>query len=129
MASAGEVKTKPTQHSVRELNAIGLQPDIIVCRCQVPLTEDVRKKVALFCNIEPQDVIENTNLETLYQVPLMLEENGLARSVCRKLGLREEAPDLSEWEQIVENFLHPDKEVTIAIVGKYIELHLSLIHI
>ena len=123
VASAGEVKTKPTQHSVRELNAIGLQPDIIVCRCQVPLTEDVRKKVALFCNIEPQDVIENTNLETLYQVPLMLEENGLARSVCRKLGLREEAPDLSEWEQIVENFLHPDKEVTIAIVGKYIELH------
>ena len=121
--SAGEVKTKPTQHSVKELNGIGLQPDIIVCRCQVPLTEDVRNKIALFCNIEPEDVIENTNLATLYQVPLMLEKNGLARSVCRKLGLKMDAPDLRDWEQIVENFLHPDKEATIAIVGKYVQLH------
>lgn len=122
LSASKELKTKPTQHSVRELLSIGIQPDILVCRSSMPIPESLRTKIAQFCNVEQRCVIENYDAKTLYQVPLMLEKNGLAEVVCKKLSLECKEPDLSDWVAMVERELHPQRTCKIAVVGKYIEL-------
>ena len=120
---SGELKSKPTQHSVKELLSLGIQPDILVCRCDAPITEDIRRKIALFCNVEPDCVIQNTTAETLYEVPLLMAKEGLDEVVCRKLGLITHQPDLREWSAMVKREKNAHKKVTIALVGKYTQLH------
>ena len=120
---SGELKSKPTQHSVKELLSIGIQPDIIVCRSGLPVPKDMRDKIALFCNVRPQDVIQNLTAPTLYEVPLWLENEGLADAVCHHLGLENTTPDLTEWSKMVDRFKSASGEVTVGIVGKYVELH------
>ena len=119
IAAAGEVKTKPTQHSVRDLMEIGIQPDILVCRTERPLAEDVKRKIALFCNVEFGAVIEARDVQTIYQIPLVFHDQGFDELVCRKLGLDTRAPDLSAWRTLVDRVLSPPRKVRIAIVGKY----------
>ena len=120
---SGELKTKPTQHSVKELLSIGIQPDMIVCRTDHPIDDGLRKKISLFCNVAKEDVIQNLNAETLYQVPLMLEKEGLAVRVCEHFGLECEVPELVEWTNMVTRQLNIKKSVKVALVGKYVELH------
>ncbi len=120
---AGELKTKPTQHSVKELRSIGIQPDIIVCRTEKPLTKEMKDKIGLFCNVDSGSVFQNTDADTLYQVPLLLNKEGLDTMVVKKLSLPSKNPKLEEWTEIVNKILHPKHEVNIAIVGKYVELH------
>lgn len=123
IAAAHEVKTKPTQHSVKELLSVGIQPDILVCRTDSPLPEDLRRKIALFCNMEEDCVIQNLTASTLYEVPLLLEREGLCRVACRKLGLPQREPDLAEWTALVQRINGVHKTVQIALVGKYTGLH------
>lgn len=123
LAKSGELKTKPTQHSVKELRSIGIQPDIIVCRTQLPLNEDIKAKIALFCDIDREAVIENADVEHIYEVPLLLENQGLAELVSNKLGLNLGKPDLTEWRQLVEKTRALSGNVKIALVGKYVSLH------
>ena len=121
--AAGELKTKPSQHSVKELLSVGIQPDILLCRCDRPLSQDSKNKLALFCNIQPQCVIESPDVETIYQVPLCYAQSGLDREVLRHFG--EEVgppPTLQKWHDIVERLQHPSHQVTIAVVGKYVGL-------
>lgn len=118
-----EHKTKPTQHSVKELQGMGISPDIIVLRCDEPLEDGIFKKIAMFCNVKPDCVIENLTLPNLYEAPLMLEGNGLSAVVCRELGLEDKEPDLDEWRALVERIQHPTRQVTIGLVGKYVQLH------
>ncbi|MCK9218275.1 MAG: CTP synthase, partial [Firmicutes bacterium] len=120
---AGELKTKPTQHSVKELRSIGIQPDIIVCRTEKPLTRELKDKIGLFCNVDGKSVFQNTDADTLYQVPLLLNKEGLDKMVVKKLSLDAKEPELTEWIEIVNKVLHPKHKVNIAIVGKYVELH------
>lgn len=123
LGKAGELKTKPTQHSVKELRSIGIQPDIIVCRSEKSLSEDLKGKIGLFCNIEGRAVIQNLDAENLYEVPLMLHEEGLDTLVCEKLKLSCSNIDNSEWVSMVNNIKGLSKTVNIALVGKYVELH------
>jgi CTP synthase len=123
LKKSGEIKTKPTQHSVKELLSIGIQPDIIVCRTEQELSAETKEKLALFCNVDKDCVIQNLDAESLYAVPLMLEEEGLAKVACRKLGLGKAAPDLAEWREMVEKQSKINKSVKVALVGKYVELH------
>ncbi|SFC33498.1 CTP synthase [Clostridium uliginosum] len=123
LGKAGELKTKPTQHSVKELRSIGIQPDIIVCRSEKSLSDDIKRKIGLFCNMEPDSVIQNLDAENLYEVPLMLHEEGLDNLVCEKLHLGCKDIDNSEWSQMVEHIKNLKKDVKIALVGKYVELH------
>jgi CTP synthase len=123
LGKSGELKTKPTQHSVKELRSIGIQPDVIVCRTERPLSEDLKEKIGLFCNIPGDWVIENADVEVLYEVPLMLEKEGLAEIVCERLNLKCSTPDLNEWREIVSRHKNLNKVVKIALVGKYVELH------
>ncbi len=118
-----ELKTKPTQASVRELQSLGIMPDIIVSRTEKPLDDDIREKISLFCNVPKKNVIQNLNLSTVYAAPLALEKEHLADDVCEALGLPNNKPDLKEWSEMVERMLHPEKEVHIALVGKYVSLH------
>lgn len=120
---SGELKSKPTQHSVKELLSLGIQPDILVCRCDTPITDDIRRKIALFCNVEPDCVIQNVTAETLYEVPLLMAREGLDEVVCRKLGLITHQPDLREWSAMVRREKNARRKVTIALVGKYTQLH------
>ncbi len=120
--SAGELKTKPTQHSVKELRAIGIQPDALLCRCERPLPEDAKEKIALHCNVDKGSVIAAVDVETIYEVPLAFHQEGLDQIICRRLALQTPEPDLSKWEEVVHRFKNPSKEVTIAIVGKYVDL-------
>ncbi|MDD5905106.1 MAG: CTP synthase [Clostridiales bacterium] len=120
---SGELKSKPTQHSVKELLSVGIQPDILVCRSDKPMTEEIRRKIALFCNVEEDCVISNVTADTLYEVPLLLEREGLCSAVCRKLKLSCGKPDMTNWAAMVERIKHPHKQVRIALVGKYTELH------
>ncbi|MEW6308534.1 MAG: CTP synthase [Bacillota bacterium] len=121
--AAGELKTKPTQHSVKELRSIGIQPDIIVCRTQRPLSREMKDKIALFCDIAPEAVIQNVDAETIYAVPLLLEEEGLPAIVVERLGLKARPPELAGWRDIVRRIKEPAGRVTIALVGKYVALH------
>ncbi len=123
IAASQELKTKPTQHSVKELLSIGIQPDVIVCRTEHPLSHELKEKIALFCNVRSDQVIENRDVALLYEAPLVLENEGLARIVCREFGYEDLQPDLTEWQGMVDALRHPDKQVTIALVGKYVELH------
>lgn len=123
LGKAGELKTKPTQHSVKELRSIGIQPDIIVARSEKELSSDLKSKIGLFCNIEGRAVIQNLDAENLYEVPLMLHKEGLDTLVCEKLGLNCGAIDNSKWEEMVERLKNPKKNTRIALVGKYVELH------
>ena len=123
--TAGEVKTKPTQHSVKELRGIGIQPDILVCRTEIPMSEKTREKLALFCDVEKEAVIEAKDARTIYEVPLNLEKEGIGKLIAKKLKLDEinnAEPDLKEWRAMVDRIINPLNEITIGIVGKYVIL-------
>lgn len=123
ISAAGELKTKPTQHSVKELRSIGIQPDIIVCRTEKEISNDMKRKIALFCDVDPEAVISNMTCSTIYEVPLLLQEEGLDSIVLRKLGLEDRPCDMTEWKAMVDRILAAEKQVDIALVGKYVELH------
>ncbi len=123
ISGSGELKTKPTQHSVAELRSIGIAPDVIVCRSSQPLSEEVREKIALFCDVDKEAVIQNLDAESIYAVPVMLERQGLGRVVEDKLELSRRVPDLKDWLEIDAKIRHPEAECTIAMVGKYVALH------
>ena len=120
---SGEHKSKPTQHSVKELQGMGIHPDIIVLRCNEPLEENLIQKIAMFCNVAPDCVIENRTLPILYAAPLMLEEQGLSGIVCRELGITAPEPDLRDWAAMVQRVLTASRKVTVGLVGKYVQLH------
>ena len=122
IGSTGEIKTKPTQHSVRELRSVGIQPDVIVCRSDYAMPQDTKDKIALFCDVEKRAVIPLRTMSSIYQVPLVLEEAGLGDLIIERLGLPAGARDLSGWRQLVDRLLHPSGRVVVAVVGKYVEL-------
>lgn len=126
---ANEMKTKPSQHSVKDLLSLGIKPDAIVCRTERPMADEMREKLALFCNVDKSCVIENLNVECIYEVPLLLEKERLADIVCRRLGLDAPEPDLSEWKRLVEKISSLEKQFTVGIVGKYTELRDSYISV
>ena len=124
--AAGELKTKPTQHSVKELRSIGIQPDIIVCRTEKIVSDDMKKKIALFCDVDSNAVINNATCSTIYEVPLLLQEEGLDRIVMQKLGLEDRFCDMKEWTVMVDRIRETnasDREIKVALVGKYVALH------
>ncbi len=123
LACSKEHKSKPTQHSVKELQGLGISPDIVVLRCEKALEKDIFDKIALFCNLERDCVIENRTIPVLYEVPLMLKKQHLDDVVCRKLGLQTGEPDLQKWKEMVRDIKHSKKGVTIGLVGKYVSLH------
>ncbi len=123
LAKSQELKTKPAQHSVKQLLQIGIQPDIIVCRTEHHLSETEKSKLALFCNVKKNCVIENIDCDSLYEVPLLLESENLAGIVCEKLGAEDKKPELTDWRSVVEKERNVEGEVTIGLVGKYVELH------
>lgn len=120
--TAGELKTKPTQHSVKELRSIGIQPDILLCRAEQPIPADERRKIALFTNVQQRAVIECIDTDTIYKIPRLLHEQGLDEIVIQRLQLNADKADLSDWDKVVENLSHPESEVNIAMVGKYMDL-------
>ena len=122
IAAAGELKTKPTQHSVRELTSLGVQPDLLLCRCEHPLPPSERAKIALFCNVRPEAVIQALDASSIYAVPLQYHGEGLDSEVLRHFGMEGPAPDLSRWVDIMDRYENPEGEVTIAVVGKYVGL-------
>lgn len=124
LRGSDEHKTKPTQHSVKELQGMGINPNIIVLRCDEPLEENIFRKISLFCNVKPDCVIENITLPVLYEAPIMLEKNHFSEIVCRELGLDSvSAPDLTDWNEMLERIKNRNRKVTIALVGKYVQLH------
>ena len=129
LAASDELKSKPTQHSVKEMLALGIQPDIIVCRTEHPLTDDIKNKIALFCNVSKECVIENNNCDILYAVPMMLKEQKMDEVVMKKLGINAPNQDLSDWEEMLYALRNPKQTVKIALVGKYVELHDSYISV
>jgi CTP synthase len=122
LSSAGEIKTKPTQHSVKELRGIGIQPDVILCRAERPVPIEERRKIALFTNVEAEAVISAHDADSIYKIPAMLHEQGLDDIVCKVLGIVPKAADLATWNWIVDRVMHPRHEVDIALVGKYVDL-------
>ena len=122
IASSGEQKTKPTQHSVKELSQMGISPDIIVTRQEMPLDESSRHKIALFCDVKPDCIIENLTVPCIYQAPLMLEESNFSAVACRELGIRAGEADLTEWKEMLKRATEPEREVRIALVGKYVKM-------
>lgn len=122
ISGSNELKSKPTQHSVKELLSLGIQPDILVLRSELEIPEDMKKKIALFCNVGTEDVIQNLTAPSLYEVPLWLENEGLADAVCRHLDLDNKEPDLTEWNEMVHRIKNAKEKVTIGLVGKYVEL-------
>lgn len=123
LKASGELKTKPTQASVKDLQGMGIQPDIIVCRSEQPLDDSIRSKIALFCNVPKSHVLQNLDVEVLYEAPLAMEDEHLAQVACECLLLDCPEPDLAEWRTMINDWKHPEKEVTIALVGKYTQLH------
>ncbi|NLL81763.1 MAG: CTP synthase [Tissierellia bacterium] len=122
LSKAGELKTKPTQHSVKELRSLGIQPDLLICRAEKHLAEELKRKIALFCDLEPSEVIENLDASTIYELPQMLEEQGLSMKVIEHLNLECNDLDLREWNSIVDKVNNPMGKVKVALVGKYVEL-------
>ncbi len=120
---SNEHKSKPTQHSVKELQGMGINPNVIVLRCDEPLEQDIFRKISLFCNVKEDCVIENRTLPNLYEAPLMLEQGGLAKVVCRELEIEAPDPDLTDWERVVGNIASRNRDVRIGLVGKYVQLH------
>ena len=130
IAGSNELKSKPTQHSVKELQSLGIKPDILVCRSELPIEESMKNKIALYCNVRPECVIQNKTVDNLYAVPLMLEEEGLTKAVCKHLQLRKTEPDNKEWEELVKKIRKiGDKTVKVAIVGKYVKLEDSYLSV
>lgn len=137
ISGSNELKSKPTQHSVKELQSIGINPDILVCRTEIPITESIKNKLSLFCNVRPENVIANLTASNLYEVPLKLEQEGLATAVCKHFGLEKSEAQNQEWEKLIEHFKDIDakykqkenKKVKIAIVGKYIKLEDSYLSV
>ena len=130
ISAAGELKTKPTQHSVKELRSIGISPDIIVCRSEKPISKEMREKMAMFCDVDPDAVIQNLTAKSIYQVPMLMEEQGLDSIVLRKLELEDKPKDMSGWHDMVDRILKKyDQKVTIAVVGKYVALQDAYISI
>lgn len=123
LKASGEMKTKPTQMSVKQLQSMGIWPDILVCRSDYPVDEKMKEKIALFCNVKKEHVLQNLDASSLYEVPLMMEEEKLAQAVCECLHIPCPEPDLRDWKQLVDNLHASEKNVTIAIVGKYVALH------
>ncbi|MDH5299506.1 MAG: CTP synthase, partial [Desulfobulbaceae bacterium] len=133
--TAGEVKTKPTQHSVKELRAIGIQPDILLCRTEQELTIDLKRKIALFCNVPPEAVITAQDVQSIYEVPLRFQAQGLDELILRLLNIWTRAPRLEPWHELLKKIKEPARKVTIGIIGKYVDLtesykslHESLVH-
>jgi CTP synthase len=120
--ASGELKTKPTQHSVKELRSIGIQPDILVCRCDREIPEGLKRKLAEFCDVQEECVITGSDASSIYEVPLLMEQEGLAKQSIRMLGMEQRIPNLSKWQTLVERMQRPDTFVEIALVGKYIQL-------
>ncbi len=129
ISGSNELKSKPTQHSVKELQSFGIKPDIIVCRTEIDMPKEIREKLALFCNVRPENVIPNLTAENLYAVPLMLEKQGLAKAVCKQLHLERIEPKNEEWENLIENIRNLKGEVNIALVGKYMQLQDSYLSV
>lgn len=123
MKKAQELKSKPTQHSVKDIQGLGIQPDIIMLRSEMPVDFSTREKIALFCNVATDCIIQNLNAKSIYEVPLMMESEGLGKAICKTLGLDNKETNLKEWEKLVTKLYNPKKTVTIALVGKYTELH------
>ncbi|MGC9530014.1 MAG: CTP synthase [Candidatus Bipolaricaulaceae bacterium] len=123
LSTTGELKTKPTQHSVKELRAVGIQPDFVVARCPAPLPEGLRRKIALFCDVPPAHVIEGRDLPSIYEVPLALRDEGLDEKVLVRTGLAGREQDLAQWKAFVKRVRNPETRVRVGIVGKYVELH------
>lgn len=123
LRSSGELKTKPTQHSVKELLGLGIQPDMVVCRSEMPMDDDLKNKICLFCNVAPGNVIQNQNVDTIYDVPLMLEAQDISEKVVKRLGIDCPKPDLTEWKGLVDKVKSLKHTVKIALVGKYVALH------
>lgn len=123
LRASQELKTKPTQASVKALQGMGIQPDVLVCRTEMPLDESIRGKIAQFCNVPADRVLQNMDCASLYEVPLAMEKEHLAKAVCDCLNIPCEAPDLSDWERTIDNLYHADREVEVALVGKYTQLH------
>jgi CTP synthase len=123
LKASGELKTKPTQASVKDLQGMGIQPDILVCRSEHPLDEGIKNKIALFCNVPTSHVLQNLDVEVLYEVPLVMEEEHLAQVACECLNLDCPEPDLADWAAMIDAWKHPQKDVTVALVGKYTQLH------
>ena len=121
--AADELKTKPTQHSVKELRSIGIQPDVIVCRTVKALSTDMKRKIGMFCDVEAEAVINNLTAKSIYEVPLLLQEEGLDHIVLQKLGLEDKPCDMENWKAMVQRIVSADKELHIGLVGKYVELH------
>ena len=124
-----ELKSKPTQHSVKELQGLGISPNIIICRCDRPVTEEVKHKISLFCNIKKDCVIENSTLPILYEAPLMLEKSNFSEVVCRELGIKGTTCDLTEWTAMIEKVKNATETIKIAIIGKYVQLHDSYLSV
>lgn len=122
ISAAGELKTKPTQHSVKELRSIGIQPDILVCRTEKTIPKDMKDKIAMFCDVAPEAVIENRTASTIYEVPLMMQKEGLDKIALQKLNMDYGPADMSEWAKMVYKINNPQKKVKVAVVGKYVEL-------
>ncbi|MGE4412633.1 MAG: CTP synthase, partial [Candidatus Caldatribacteriota bacterium] len=122
LKAAKEIKSKPTQHSIKELRSIGIQPDLLICRTQSRLTDSVKEKISLFCDIPKDGIIEIGDVDSIYEVPLVLEEQGLGDLIVKKLQLPVEEPDLKEWQEMLYRLGHPEKKTTIAVIGKYIRL-------
>ncbi len=130
ISAAGELKTKPTQHSVKELRSIGISPDIIVCRSEQPISKEMCEKMAMFCDVDPDAVIQNLTASSIYQVPMMMEEQGLDDIVLRKLDMPNKPKDMANWHEMVKNILKDyDRKIVIAVVGKYVELQDAYISI
>lgn len=130
ISAAGELKTKPTQHSVKELRSIGISPDIIVCRSEKPISKEMREKMAMFCDVDPEAVIQNLTARSIYEVPMLMEEQGLDTIVLRKLEMEDKPKDMQGWQDMVARILKKyDKKVTIAVVGKYVALQDAYISI
>lgn len=123
LKASGEMKTKPTQASVKELQGMGIQPDVLICRSEYPLTEEIRQKIALFCNVPVSHVLQNLDVEYLYEAPLAMEREKLADVVLESLRMENRKPDLRDWEAMVADLRAPETTVNIAIVGKYTQLH------
>ena len=123
IAGSEELKSKPTQHSVKELQGLGIKPDIIMCRCDIPMTKDVKRKIALFCNVKSDCVMENSTVPVLYEVPLMLEKSNFSEIVCRELGIKNTKCNIEEWTALVEKIKAAQDEIKIGIIGKYVQLH------
>ena len=123
LKASEEMKTKPTQNTVKDLQALGLQPDVIVCRSELPLDEGIKDKISLFCNVDVHNVIENLDVDVLYEAPLALEKEKLAQVVCKRLGIDCPEPDLDDWKAMIHAWKNPTRKVRIALVGKYVQLH------